>query len=398
MRRMRLCVEGICFLVITAFIVGGALIREINLLLVVAGILFGTFLVSARLLVRSMSKLEVHRDLPRAVGAGEQFAVRVQIANCKRRLGAWGLSAICEIRKTRPSVAPPISTSMFFPFVAAKETVERIADVRIHDRGLFEFGVMKVSSRFPLGLFRRTLQFGKPTSVCVYPRTGRLGPQWREVMHSRQLGSRNSQHQHGLTEGEFHGLRNWRDGDSARWIHWRTSAKRNRLTVRQFERQRNQDLAILLELRAEQPTNELVERAVRFAATVIAFHCRKGRSQLTLGIAGQSIEIVAGTSSTGLMRECLEKLAMSAASHCDQLPNLAHQIVPTLDQETRVVAVSNRRIDLSDTERFSKVWDQPQCRPTLSRVVCLLADEAGLSAYYADEPQPLERPLNPLQM
>ena len=385
MRRTQICFAGACFLAITAFIVGGAMIREINLLLAVAGILFGTFLLSLRLLVRTMSRLEVDRTLPRAVGAGEPFTMRVRITNRKRRLGAWGIIVPCEVRKQIPEPdQTPSLTNLFFPFVGAKSTAEEICDCRIRDRGVYRFAPLQIVTRFPLGLCRRTLNVGEPATVFVYPQLGRIGPAWLDVLQSRHTGTRRSQHRMGLTEGEFHGLRNWRDGDSPGWIHWRTTARRNRLTVRQFERQRHQDLAILLELRDEHSTSELVERAVRFAATVIAFHARQGRSKLILGIAGQTREIVDGNSSAGLMRGCLESLAMAAASRQDQLPALVCELLPRVDLDTRIVAISTRPIDFRDTRRFSEIWDQPQYRQLLSRILCLSADEASLSPYFHD--------------
>ena len=53
--------------------------------------------------------------------------------------------------------------------------------------------------------------------------------------------------QRGVSEGDYYGLRPWQSGDSMRWIHWRTTAKMGRPTVLQFERQRNRDVALLLD-------------------------------------------------------------------------------------------------------------------------------------------------------
>ena len=40
---------------------------------------------------------------------------------------------------------------------------------------------------------------------------------------------------HPAAQTDFHGLRTFQPADSPRWIHWRTSARRGELMVKEFE-------------------------------------------------------------------------------------------------------------------------------------------------------------------
>ena len=392
MRRTRICLEGWCYLILVAFIVGGAVIREINLLLFVAGIMLCPLVLSWRLLVRMLASVSVERRLPHGVGAGELFSVKLVVSNLHRRLGVWGLVVESEIRKLNASKSAATSSIAFFPFIKQQAQAKQSFDCRIRERGAYQFGRLRFSSRFPMGLIKRTLVVGTPVTVFVYPKLGRLRRKWLETIQPSQLGNQRSQHRPGLTEGEFHSLRDWRNSDSRRWIHWRTSARRNQLTVRQFERRQNRNLAVLLELRSDESTREDIERAIRFVATIVATHCRTGSSHLLLGIAGQTLEIVTGISSAGLMQDCMEILATAMASPEHRLPELVDQALNQIEPQTRVVVVSTHPVDLSDTNRFATVWDQPTKRNLFSRVMCLEATAENLAAFFEETDPSLSAP------
>ena len=80
-QRTRICVEGWYYLLVLAFIVGGAMMREINLLLFVAGILIGPLAISWRLVNRVLQQLDVIHKLPTGIGAGEMLVAEVAIPN-----------------------------------------------------------------------------------------------------------------------------------------------------------------------------------------------------------------------------------------------------------------------------------------------------------------------------
>jgi uncharacterized protein (DUF58 family) len=151
------------------------------------------------------------------------------------------------------------------------------------------------------------------TSLLVYPKLGRLTPRWLQVLSAGPLGNLSEGRYQGMLEGDYYGLREWRTGDSRRWIHWRTSAKLGELSVRQFEQQRTQDLTLVLDLwQPAAPTDAQrasTELAVSFAATAVADLCARGGGRLALGAAGATPRYWAGPATTILAQEFLDHLA-----------------------------------------------------------------------------------------
>ena len=112
-------------------------------------------------------------------------------------------------------------------------------------------------------------------------------------------------------------MREWRSGDGRRLIHWRSSARLGKLVVRQFERPRSRDVAVVLDLWQPEPHSpehaENVELAVSFAATVLADLCRKGGSNVYLGISNGGPECIGGPASPATLQRLMEQLALVEA-------------------------------------------------------------------------------------
>src|SRR3954451_16541607 len=88
-RRAWLTREGWYYLAILTFIIGGAVLRSINLLVVLAGMMIGPLLFNWRLVMASLMGLVVSRRLPRQVVAGEPFTVEIAVENTRWWLSSW---------------------------------------------------------------------------------------------------------------------------------------------------------------------------------------------------------------------------------------------------------------------------------------------------------------------
>ena len=177
---------------------------------------------------------------------------------------------------------------MLFPYARAGQSRKGVYRGRLVERGRYRFGPLRASTRFPFGLFSRTITLGKPETLIVLPRLGRLTRGWAARRQEAFAGTDRRRRRPGA-EGDFYGVREWRSGDGRRLIHWRSSARLGKLVVRQFERPRSRDVAVVLDLWQPEPHRpehvENVELAVSFAATVLADVCRKGGSNIYLGIS-----------------------------------------------------------------------------------------------------------------
>jgi uncharacterized protein (DUF58 family) len=99
-------------------------------------------------------------------------------------------------------------------------------------RGIHRLSGLRVSTRFPFGLLRRSMDVDAPAELLVYPA---LLPVTDAVLSSGLSELNDRQSTARTRRGEFESLREFRLGDDPRDIHWRTSARRGRRFVRQFE-------------------------------------------------------------------------------------------------------------------------------------------------------------------
>ena len=114
-------------------------------------------------------------------------------------------------------------------------------------RGRFEFGHTALRFRSRLNLVWRDARGSEPVTVKVYPNMRRA----REA-ELKALGARSLVSSHRKTswrgEGrEFESMRDYVRGDELRHISWTTTARRGKLTTRQYQIERDQTILVALD-------------------------------------------------------------------------------------------------------------------------------------------------------
>ena len=230
------------------------------------------------------------------------------------------------------------------------------------------------------------MQLDEYATLTVGPRLGRLAQGWGDIQHEAHQSSQQSESLQGFLEGDFHGLRNWRSGDSRRWIHWRTTARKGELMVRQFEKPSNQNLVLVVELwQPEHPkTSELenVELAVSFAGTLVAERCRRGGSEITVSMAASEGMLWNGSASIAFFQDSMDALAVAEATAVDSLPAALERALDQARPGSQVVIVSSRAIDLAETERFSSLWQDARTRNWMGRIRIVDSSCERLAQYF----------------
>ena len=91
--------EGWYYLLIMAVVFGGALFKEVNLLLILAGMLLGPVLLNWQAVGTNLRGLRVERKLPRGLSAGDWLSVSLRLSNARRRLGVWAVVVEEQIQR-----------------------------------------------------------------------------------------------------------------------------------------------------------------------------------------------------------------------------------------------------------------------------------------------------------
>lgn len=131
------------------------------------------------------------------------------------------------------------------PMLAPDATHNELFAVPTTRRSVIGVGPVKSVRADALGLVRREVTWTDREELFVHPRTVSLAGAAAGVIHDLEGQSRNT-----LSEDDmsFHALREYVPGDDKRTIHWKSSARANKLMVRQFEDTRRTHTAVSLDV------------------------------------------------------------------------------------------------------------------------------------------------------
>lgn len=374
--------EGIYYLFVVIIVLVGAIVREINPMLLFAAFLCAPLVIAWRLGRRSIRDLKVRRRLPLQIFAGEPFVVHLEMTNPrpKRRrfsVSSWGVIVQDRIRpKMIDKSEKPYEPAVYFEYVPNEQTRRKTYAGRLPRRGRYEIGPMTVSTRFPFGFFRhwfvRPVGDNENTEFVVYPKLGKLTAQWKMHQHEAIEAQRRHRFRPSRVSGEFLGVRRWQQGDSRKWIHWRASARHQVPVVRQFEQHRNRDLAVLIDLYQDETMDDVqrenFELAVSFTATLVSETNRRGNCNFYFSTSGVKDESVAGSICLPLIEGVMLRLAVAEPEQEDALVDNLIRAGGLIDPGAELILVTTRPFDPERSERFRDVQNDARFRAIVKRL------------------------------
>ena len=148
-----------------------------------------------------------------------------------------------------------------------REKSEGILHIVPPVRGRMHFGPTAIEGGDPFGIFQ-TVNWMPLTDDCL------VLPSWvrMNVLPAipARLGAKEQEHLVGR-EGhshEFLGIRPWTEGDSLRGVHWGLTAKHNALIVRQFQKEVEEELLIILDADRDGDVGDGPENAFEYLITL----------------------------------------------------------------------------------------------------------------------------------
>lgn len=347
-----------------------------GVLLICCGILLGyrevlmlgtaavVLVVTAVALVGRVRAVQVQRRLPTTrVQPGEDVLVRLTTtAEARRgRLPRRLTDRVHTMTGTRQVL------------LASGPTADLTTDYRLRAerRGVLDVGPVLAARSDPLGLAQSQRRCGDSQRVWIHPT-------WRALtaMPVGQVADPT-----GVLDGSrtgnlsFHGLRDYVPGDELRHIHWRSSARYDRLMVKEYVDTSHTRLTVLLDDRSGSPSEEAasgaethpdavsrmagLDEAASAAASVVATAVQGTWScELTL-VSGASRDSSAG------LTALLDLLSEAATVPSADLPRSLWRLRNRPNGDT-VVLVSSA-ITVAEGHRFAQLVDR---YPTLV-LVCV---------------------------
>jgi uncharacterized protein (DUF58 family) len=310
---LRVTVAGWLFLLV-GLLVGMAAVRSnMPMVFVLFGAMLGGTAISSiigRIMIASVS---VQRELTTRAWQYETVYFGYFIKNFNRRFPSLGLS----LREIDPrGVEDACGYCVYLPARTMFRAGSRLTAAR---RGRIELRGVRLSTSFPFGLSIIRRDSPRPASIVVWPAKGHLKSDL--LRHGAvQISARHPGRQQG-GQDEFFGLRDYRQGDNPRWIHWRRSAGRPSPVVREMTHPVPDVLFCVLDLPAgDKDVNSYLyrERMLRFAATLMDHSLARGY-QVGMALSGKTEPvIIAPGTSVGVRSSLLDTLAdVSDPLGCD---------------------------------------------------------------------------------
>ena len=142
-------------------------------------------------------------------------------------------------------------------------------------RGRYAFEDVRVEIADPFGLESVSVPLPAPGALLVYPRLVRLERLFSESGAHAHDGRRLLLRRH--SGFELHGVREYEQGESLRRVHWRSTARRGQLMVKELEDAPRDEIAVLLDADASAVVGESFDMQVRAAGSILESYVRRGR-------------------------------------------------------------------------------------------------------------------------
>jgi uncharacterized protein (DUF58 family) len=175
-------------------------------------------------------------------------------------------------------------------------------------RGRYRIEGAELLVEDPFGLERRRPQIAEAASLVVYPRLAELDRLFSESgAHARDGRRLLMQRPSGY---DLHSVRDYVEGDSLRKVHWRSTARRGHLMVKELEDAPRDDVAVVLDA-WRGSSRGVFDVAVRAAGSILQAYARRSR-RAALVLGGENVEIQR-VQAEGDWRRALELLAGAEA-------------------------------------------------------------------------------------
>ena len=351
LRKRALLPLGKIFSLFSALLVFIGVYKSINLLSLMGYFLFLTLFFNAILASRRLRNITVKRYFPDQLYAGVPGIYQIEVNNVENKIiPPWYLiDASCDRGKgwAIPSLgayARYYLQSRIFP---------------LH-RGYLELAKLELRGSYPFGLVQKRIWAEQKEKVLVLPKLGLSRPGSLESFIAKLSvldDTGNVAQFHPLAQEEFHGLRVYRPGDSPRAIHWRTSARRGELMVRELEDFPGDDLLLVVDPGIGND-NELAS-FISFAATVVHDYCRARGNRMVVVVLDAEVAVFDERADYAFGVKVLRYLAASNACASDlEYRNACSKAVSLMEKLTLPPAVlALRRSNNSDS--FEPLKERP---------------------------------------
>ena len=270
--------EGVIFLLLSLAIGAAAVNTGNNVLYFIFSLMLGMVIVSGMASRRILQGLEPEIHFPDHIFAGVTQLCYVTLTNTKKRI-----PSIAVRFSIRDSGFTSITRHFFF--IAPSKHASGYTRFLFPKRGVYRLREMELQTQFPFSFFVKIRRFFVDEKVLVYPRVYRF----TEEMLSRYTeGLVRESPYRGESQQLLH-LRDYNTTDSSKRIHWKASAKAEKLLVKEYQKEHGREVYLYFDCFAEKSQDSILERGLSFLAS-LAFLFRENGMDARVVLPGRMFE------------------------------------------------------------------------------------------------------------
>ncbi len=307
-----------------------------------------------------MSRLALYRlqffRTPRALRSqvGQVFEEHYEVKNSSRWPRLW-------VEVHDESNLPGSRSSYVVTLIGGNESRTYLARTRLSDRGVFSLGPTTLAAGDLFGLFPVRHSFPAQDSLLVYPTMVNVQhfPNPAGLLPGGEALRRRTQQ---ITSNAA-GVREYEHGDPINRIHWMSTARRDRMMVKEFELDPLAEVWIFVDanagVQAAKPYDRpefdardfwrhkvkfdlppaTIEYAVTIAASLGRYYLQRGRS-VGLAYADATVRVLPSDRGGRQLGKILEALALLRPSGSLPLPNLVDAQARNLPRGSTVILIT----------------------------------------------------------
>ncbi len=271
--------RGALFLFLVIGLVFSTMNTGNNLLILVLSFLFAALLVSGLVSDLILQKLTISLSIPEKIHALQNVVCLVTLHNLKRYFPAFALEL--RSRQEHPLVHSDQSDFFVqeknFPYIRAGENLTLELRCSFRSRGVYPVEGFDIRTSFPFGFFSRRRNLETQGRILVYPALSDLKSLFFLYPHLQGMDELN---QRGFGSSLFN-IRQYQDGDSARHVDWKSTAKLNHLMVKDFAREEQSVMNLFFSSYLPERSAfalEQFEKVLSYLTSLADYYWKQGKS------------------------------------------------------------------------------------------------------------------------
>src|ERR1700722_4932262 len=264
--------EGMVYLGVVGILILASVNTGNNLLFMILACSLAGIVMSGVLSRAVLVGVEMKFDMPEHVFAEQPVMAELELRNGKELWPSFSLRVVGKARKNLSNEI--LTTPVFFPYIPGLGSARQKVELNFPRRGAYKQDAFGIQTRFPFGFFEKTRTVESQLEILVYPRVEPTD-QFYEVLPllSGEMASNFRGRGH-----ELHSLRDYLPTDSARFVDWKVTARAGHMVVREFAREDERRVMLVLDPFIGAPRADLgqaaqAEHAEQFERAVVMAAC-----------------------------------------------------------------------------------------------------------------------------